>query len=337
MPLSFRACLYALASFCVLAAGDGQAFAQCQGDDLFAASLQRRPWGGELRDIASKLPNREGRLWRVSRGNEPPSYIFGTLHLSDPRLTALAGMLVERIRKASILVIETTEVSSLGVGRTNARSREQFRESLQAPRSRRPGTLLDPEDHESLVALARDRGLPPSAARKWKASALALLLDQPRCAAAAAEKQPYLDALVAQTARSAGVEIVGLETLAEQFGIFDGLPAETERALLMSVLRQAPYGASSVESQIARFLARDAGGVIALMRLGPTPETPESRTPPEFLDRLLASRTARMAERVQPILERGNAFVAIGIAHLPGEAGLVATLRRAGWTVSVLD
>lgn len=337
MPHAMRSCLLALASLCVLAAGDGRAFAQCKGDDLFAASLQDRPWGKELRDIAAAMPNREGRLWRVSRGTEPPSYIFGTLHLSDPRLTALAGMLTERIRKASVLVIETTEMSSLGIGRPNTRTREQFRESLQASRSRRPGTLLDPSDHEALLALARERGLPPSAARKWKASALALLLDQPRCAAEAAEKQPYLDALIAQMARSADVEIVGLETLPEQFGVFDGLPAETERSLLMSVLRQAPHGASSVESQIARFLARDAGGIVALMQVGPTPEAAESRTPPDFIERLLSTRTARMAERLQPILERGNAFVAIGIGHLPGDAGLVARLRKAGWTVSVLD
>lgn len=304
---------------------------------MFAAQGPAGKADGDLSRRAAAMPNREGRFWKVSRGAAPPSYIFGTLHLSDPRLAPLSPVVAEQVRQASVLVVETTEVSSLGLGRTGPKERTAFRKSIRAQNGRRARTLLEPNEYEALHQLARERGLPSEGVRKWSASAIALLIDQPPCASAAAKRQPYLDALVVRAARDAGVEIVGLETLAEQFGVFEGLSSETERALLVSVLRQAPLGADAVVSQIGRFLARDAGGIVALMQVGPTPENADSKTPPEFLERLLAVRTARMAERLEPLLARGNAVVAVGIAHLPGADGLVARLQGAGYTASVVD
>jgi uncharacterized protein YbaP (TraB family) len=41
-----------------------------------------------------------------------------------------------------------------------------------------------------------------------------------------------------------------------------------------------------------------------------------------------------MVARAGPILDAGNAFVAVGALHLPGPEGLVALLRKAGYTVT---
>lgn len=337
MPSSFKLAACLCVSLCFWIAGREPAWPRCTGDDLFAAHAKGWTWGEELRRSAASLPNREGRFWKISRGTAAPSYVFGTLHLSDPRLASIPAAVAERIRDASVLAVETVEVSSLGAGRLGRKARRELQASIRASSERSAAALLDPPDYKALRQLAEERGLPTDAVRVWKASALALLLDLPACATAGAEKQPYLDALVVQLARRNAVEIVGLETLAEQFGVFDDLSADAERALLVSVLRQASFAASVVETQIRRFLAGDAGGIVALMRIGPNPETPDSRTPPEFLERLLAVRTSRMAERLQPYLEQGNAVVAIGIAHLPGSDGLIAQLQKAGYTVSPLD
>jgi uncharacterized protein YbaP (TraB family) len=40
-----------------------------------------------------------------------------------------------------------------------------------------------------------------------------------------------------------------------------------------------------------------------------------------------------MAERMRQYLQQGNAFVAVGALHLPGEEGLLNLLEQQGYTV----
>ncbi len=45
-----------------------------------------------------------------------------------------------------------------------------------------------------------------------------------------------------------------------------------------------------------------------------------------FTARLLDARNVRMAERMQPQLAEGGAFIAVGALHLPGESGILKLL-----------
>ena len=47
----------------------------------------------------------------------------------------------------------------------------------------------------------------------------------------------------------------------------------------------------------------------------------------ELIKRLLTDRNHRMVERMQDILQEGNAFIAIGAMHLPGDDGVLALLE----------
>jgi uncharacterized protein YbaP (TraB family) len=55
-----------------------------------------------------------------------------------------------------------------------------------------------------------------------------------------------------------------------------------------------------------------------------------------FWTRLVDARNRVMVARMQPRLAEGNAFVAVGAAHLPGEKGILNLLARQGYTVRKL-
>src|SRR3546814_12070663 len=49
-----------------------------------------------------------------------------------------------------------------------------------------------------------------------------------------------------------------------------------------------------------------------------------------FKEAFLDDRNRTMVERMAPLLERGNAFVAVGALHMPGDEGIRSEERRVG-------
>ena len=55
-----------------------------------------------------------------------------------------------------------------------------------------------------------------------------------------------------------------------------------------------------------------------------------------FSRELIAKRNHTMFESSRPLVDKGNAFIAVGAAHLIGATGLVALYRKAGFTVTAI-
>ncbi len=55
-----------------------------------------------------------------------------------------------------------------------------------------------------------------------------------------------------------------------------------------------------------------------------------------FLKYLISDRNHIMAERAVPIIDKGNAFIAVGALHLPGKDGIIELLRTKGYRVTPL-
>lgn len=326
-----------LAGALLLASG-GPAAAECRGADLFPRLMAEAPRAFEaIQAEARVIPFGRGRFFRISREQGAPSYLFGTLHLADRRVTELPEPVRAALRDARTVALEVAEV---GTRRPAAAQpeRAEAKAVLVAARERRPHKLLGATEFARLEAAVAHRGLPVSQARRLKAPVLALLLDTPACAAERPGTETYLDALIADLARERSLPVIGLETTAEQLAILDGLPPEAERDLLISATRMAERAQDAVETSILRYTSGQMGELLAWMRSPePIPGVPESRTPPAFLDRLLDDRSRRMRDRLLPLLENGGAFVAVGAAHLPGENGLAVLLRNEGFEVTQLD
>ena len=56
----------------------------------------------------------------------------------------------------------------------------------------------------------------------------------------------------------------------------------------------------------------------------------------KFKENMLDNRNKIMLERMQPRLDEGNAFIAVGALHLAGKAGLLNLLAQQGYTVTAV-
>ncbi len=56
----------------------------------------------------------------------------------------------------------------------------------------------------------------------------------------------------------------------------------------------------------------------------------------ELMDKLLTQRNRKMAQRMQAQLQAGEAFIAIGAMHLPGEEGVLNLLEQQDYTIKLV-
>jgi len=312
--------------------------ADCHGHDLFPVLKSEAPAAyTAIETAASAMPFRHGKLFRLSQAANEPSYLFATLHLSDPRITSLSPRLIATLTHSKIVVLETVETGDV-LRRAIRNDHAAWSRATVARENERADNLLHETEFKQLEALVARSGLPKSVARELKASTLALLLDLSACAHRLPETKPYLDKLVANIALESKIETVGLESMIEQIEILNGLPRETERDLLIAVLRRADRSEDFVETEIARYAEGDIGGLLAwLQSAEPIRGVTQAQIPPAFGDRLITLRNRRMRDRALSFLRRGGAFIAVGAVHLPGKEGLLSLFETEGYHVDVLE
>lgn len=262
----------------------------------------------------------KGLLWRIEAPGGATSHLFGTIHSDDPRVTALPEPVAKALDGSARFVMEAmldgdslmrmAEVMFYTDGRTLA---QVIGEKLYA---------------QTIQALDR-RGLPTLGIEKQKPWAVMMALSMPP-----PRTGQFLDLVLQQRAQQQNKPVSGLETIAEQLAIFDGLPLRDQIALLEDTVRLQPELEKEFEALHKAYLARDLAGIVAIGEKHRKPG--DERLYREVTDRLLDQRNRRMAERLAPLLRQGGAFIAVGAAHLPGEAGLLYRLEKAGYRVTLV-
>jgi hypothetical protein len=86
-----------------------------------------------------------------------------------------------------------------------------------------------------------------------------------------------------------------------------------------------------IEKMIIAYLARD---LAALEKISEKHSLKDERIFQTVMDRLFTQRNHRMAERMGPMLKQGGSFIAVGVAHLTGEHGLLNLAEKAGYRVT---
>ena len=83
----------------------------CAGADMLSALQKDDPAAyRKIETEAAATPNGKGLLWKLEKAGERPSFLFGTMHMTDPRVTALPPAAQKAFDAADTVVIETTEV-----------------------------------------------------------------------------------------------------------------------------------------------------------------------------------------------------------------------------------
>jgi len=314
------------------------AFALCEGRDMLPELRAADPEAfAAARAAADAVPNGQGLFWQVSRPGTAPSYLYGTFH-DEEAVAGVPDAAWAALDAADNAAFEVTLAESAALEQRMIEDFFSFAIDIDLP------PLLDAlteDERARLEAAMNARGMPVDFADQMRTFMLFALLGSTACELRNADAEgPSLDDVMETRAMAAGIPVHGLETAEEALGadahldrvrVAKGMiPSSEEMAREddIKATAMALYQRGEV-AMIVEF------GILATERFRPEID---ARAEMDYVMAPLAGGRNRMwMPRLLPLLEQGNAFVAVGALHLPGEDGLIELLRAEGWTVTRLD
>lgn len=311
---------------------------ECRGTNLLRQMEATAPARlAALEAEAGKVPNGEGLLWRVERKETEPSWLFGTMHVADPRVVSLPVTVRNAFDRADTVVVETEELLDPEQSQFALLSEPEL---TMFTDGRTLESVMSEDDFALVSEKLEERGLSVGAVMRMKPWMIAGFLALPSC-----ERQrkdagaPFLDMKLAREAVATGKELEGLETVREQLSAMAALPMEFHVRGLIETVSLGPILDDVLTTMTDLYVEGRTGMILPMIREA-APEDRGGETAAgyaAFEERIILARNRVMAERALPLIEDGSAFIAIGALHLPGKEGLIELLREAGYAVTRAD
>jgi len=331
--------LFLLSFLVLLALASGQAHADtpvCTGKDMMADLAKNDPpLLAKIEQEAAATINGKGLLWKIETQGSTPSYLFGTMHMTDPRVTQLTPTAQQVFDGAGTIVIETTEILDQAKMMASIMKEPDL---MMFTDGTTLMSLLSPEDQKAVQEGLAERGILLSAVIKMKPWMLSALVALPVCEMARkAAGAPVLDVKLANDAQAAGKKLEGLETITDQLRAMASLPMEFHLKGLVDTLKLGDRMDDVVETMISLYTQGDTGTFWPLFRAVLPNEEEDKAGYAAFEQAMIVERNKTMIKSAEPIIDAGNAFIAVGALHLPGPDGLIEQLRKAGHTVTAVN
>ena len=267
-------------------------------------------------EIESPSKYTDALLWEVSKDGKLSNYIFGTIHVSDPKIVNIPEQVNASLNAADVFVMEALPVPEEAM---------KFSQMMFFSDGRTLKDFIDDGLFDKTAKILREHKLNPETVILMKPWAAFLMMNYP------INQGPILDLQLLKQAEKNGAEIHGLESLSEQGSIFSDMKMYEQVQLLLDTVCNYEMVSNDFEKMKSLYLKRDLKGLFLQSNKYSFNEEPVYQ---DLMKRLLVDRNYLMAERMQSVLEKGNAFIAIGAMHLPGEEGVLSLLDKQGYTIN---
>ncbi len=272
---------------------------------------------------------RRGFVYEVRKGNQS-ALLLGTIHVGRPEFYPLPAATLGRIERADAIVLEADVTDT---GRAIAATQKY---AVYAAGEPGLDTRLPPALKARIEAIAERNQLETTPLWRMKPWMLGNVLALFEAAQAGYMPALSVEAYLTRIAKQNGKPVLELESIEQQFELFERAPFATQVAFLEDAVKAVETnGARREINRIAQ--AWETGDAAALDRLMAEMRAQTSVGARFTVDTILLGRHPAMVRRIEALMAEGrNNLIAVGSLHLAGPDGLVAMLRARGYTVTAL-
>jgi uncharacterized protein YbaP (TraB family) len=268
-------------------------------------------------------------LWEISgNGLKKPSYLFGTMHVSDKLAFHLGDSFYTAIKSADVVALETNPESWQDDYSQSVFFRGNRRDPSSMANLYAANRLEWPTDHMRITTFAIDR---------YEEAIKAALAVEPSMIngmlyrtygrqAEDFEEDTFLDMYIFQTGKKLGKRVSGVENFQES----EKLVMEAYKAMLRDQhKKRRSYDYEGMITNPKKVEDAYRKGDLDLL------DSLESLTvfSDAFQEKFLYKRNEIQANSIDSIIQKMSLFVGVGAAHLPGKRGVIELLRQKGYTM----
>ncbi len=304
----------------------------CRGSNLLVEMEKSDP--ARYRTIqaeSEKVANGKGTFWKIEKPGVAPSWLLGTMHVTDPGVLKMPTGAPYALSKSKVVIIESDEILDEKKAAAAMLARPELTMMMNGKSIQ---DYLSPEDKAKLEAGLKERGIPLAAVSRMQPWMLSSFLAMPACELnRKAKGAAFLDKKIADDAMKAGIPVKGLETMQEQLSAMASISTEFHIKSLIEMISLGAKMDDVTATMRDLYISGEIGLTMPMLK-SLSPDGSDGEGYAEFEERIVRQRNHTMAERALPMLNGGGAFMAVGALHLVGDEGLVSLLRTQGFTVT---
>ena len=279
---------------------------------------------------AQNMDEGNSLLWEISgNGLEKPSYLFGTYHTLDSTIFEKKNLVMEKLGECEQFVMEDTTEGSEFEEEEMMASMIMFDKTIDK--------LMDPVSYDMLSAFLNDSvGMDLTYAKYFKPIVISLIItvweDNPEYISSEGKDNPAyitLDDYMKAKSEEKGLKIIALENSTEFVSIlFDYYTLEEQAEILAEQVKQKMEGDGEENDMLFSNYNDENLDVIFSSSLNSMPKG--------LFDIFVTERNQLWLNKLPGIMSKGQAFIAVGALHLPGDVGLIQGLKKAGYILTPL-
>ena len=255
-------------------------------------------------------------LWEISgNGLNEPSYLFGTLHMTCKEDFLLSESVKQKFASSKQIYLELDmddpQLQGKMMQQMQLAGKETLKNKLGESNFKKLDSFLQKEMSMNLVMFD-----------KLKPMMVMGLLAQRLLPCATMESY---DLNFVEMASEQKKELLGLEKVEEQIGVFDAIPDSLEILSIMNMVNDFDAQKKEFTRMSAIYKSQDLEALYQLMV-----ESPEMMGSQELL---LDRRNRNWIPVMESAMKNSSTFFAVGAGHLGGSQGVLELLRKQGYMV----
>lgn len=272
-------------------------------------------------------------LWEISgKGLAAPSYLYGTIHMIPAEsyfLTEATEVAFDKSTRVAF-EIDTEEM-------TNPAAMMGLLSKMYMNNDTTLADLLSEEDYKTVSTHFEEMGMPMMFMGKIKPMFLTILAgedmkpgENPMSMMGGDGMKSY-ELELTERAKVGEKPIVGLETAEFQMSLFDSIPYTAQAKMLLETIRSEAEDegeeVNAMDRMIELYTTQDIVGMQSMMSDDPAGIG-------GYEELLLLKRNRKWIPVMEELMTQETVFFAVGAGHLAGDEGVIALLRKAGYTMT---